>query len=200
MQFLIEISVKIFSMGTQTIFFSVLNVSVHFLWALYACPGPQILLREQACKSLVLLCVNCTGLLVFAWLLECFWKVKAERRKWCHYRGKGRSHFSYHCVSDCLLSPSSAQPRLWIGSSEVFPAGQLQHCCWRASATSEEHRPDWKQHFTDDWSQLMGEKMTPWWTGLAPRKRIHHFGKEINEGHSASLLASGQQLALQPPD
>lgn len=138
------------------------------------------------------------GLCVTSWMF--FWKVKAERRKWCYYQGKERSHFSYHCVSDCLLSSSSALPRVWIGSSEVFPAGQLQHHYWKVSAASKEHRPDWKWWLAGDWSQLMGEKMTPRWTGPAPRKRIHCFGKEINEVHSADLLASGQQFVLQPPD
>lgn len=140
------------------------------------------------------------GLWVFHMASWMFWKAKAEGSKWCHYLGKGRSHFSYHSVSDCLLSPSSALPRLQIRSSEVFPAGQLQYRCWKVSVTSEEHRLDQKWWVTGDWSQLMGEKMTPRWTGLVPKKRIHHFGKEIDGVHPAALLASGQQFALQSPD
>lgn len=45
-----------------------------------------------------------------------------------------------------------------------------------------------------------GKKMTPQWTGLVPKKEIHHFGKEINGEHPAALLAPGQRLALKPPD
>ena len=134
-----------------------------------------------ASKNLELLCLDCMGLWVFKWLLECLWKVKAEGRKWCHYRGKGRSHFSYHSVSDCQLSPSSALPRLWIGSSEVFPAGQLQYRCWKVSVTSEEHGLDQKWWVTGDWSQLMREKMTPQWTGLVPKKESITLEKRLME-------------------
>lgn len=108
-----------------------------------------------ASKYLELLGLDCMGLWVVTWRLECLWNVKAEWRKWC-YREKGRSDFSYRSVSDCLLSPSSALPTLWIGSLEVFPAGQLQYHCWKVSVTSEEHRLDQKWWVTGDWSQLMG--------------------------------------------
>lgn len=131
--------------------------------------------------------------------LNVFKRLKL-REKMVSLSRERRSHFSYHSVSDCLLSPSSTLPRLWIGSSGVFPAGQLCNRCWKVSVTSEEHGLDEKWWVTGDWSQLMGEKMTLWWTGLVPEKEIHHFEKEMNGVHPAALLAPGQQLALKPPD
>lgn len=111
-----------------------------------------------------------------------FLKGYSWERKWCHYRGKGRSHFSYRSVSDCLLSPSSALPRLWIGSLGVFPAGQLWYHCWKVSVTSEEHGLDEKWWVTGDWSQLMGGKK---WLlselGLFPKKKSITLEKRLME-------------------
>lgn len=139
------------------------------------------------------------GLWVFTWLLNVFERLKLMEEKRCHYWGKGRSHFSYRCSwlpALSFLCPAQTMNREFGGVSCRPAAVSLLESLgykWRTEL-------DQKWWVTGDWSQLMGEKMAPRWTGLVPQKRTHHFGKEINGVHPAALLAGGQQFALQPPD